>query len=66
MSSLRLYQTEIGFRLTDLVAAAVNAPANAALLRSLTACVDKYLDQCGRRWVDLSTIFGKMKVKTVA
>ena len=53
--SLRLggYQTEFDFRLTDLVAAVVRAPANAALLRSFTACVDKYLDQCGRRWADL-------------
>ena len=56
----------LAFRLTDLVAAVVRAPANAALLRSLAACVDKYLDQCGRRWVDLSAIFGKMKVKTAA
>jgi len=56
----------LAFRLTDIIMAVVRAPANAALLRSLTACVDKHLDQCGRQWVDLSTIFGKMKVKMVA
>ncbi|KAF8920856.1 hypothetical protein CPB85DRAFT_1372860 [Mucidula mucida] len=29
---------------------------------SMTACVEKYLDQCGRRWVEMSSIFSFMKI----
>ncbi|RDB16000.1 DNA polymerase alpha catalytic subunit [Hypsizygus marmoreus] len=35
---------------------------NAGCLQALTDCVEKYLDQCGRRWVDLSGLFSFMKV----
>ena len=35
---------------------------NKGLLEDLTGCVEKYLDQCGRRWVNLKTLFSFMKV----
>ncbi|KII85843.1 hypothetical protein PLICRDRAFT_298164 [Plicaturopsis crispa FD-325 SS-3] len=35
---------------------------NAAFLQSMTDTVEKYLDQCGRRWVELSGLFSFMKV----
>ncbi|KAF8813033.1 DNA polymerase alpha catalytic subunit [Phlegmacium glaucopus] len=35
---------------------------NAVLLRNLRECVEKHLNNCGRRWVDLRTIFSLMKV----
>ncbi|KAF9469285.1 DNA polymerase alpha catalytic subunit [Collybia nuda] len=34
---------------------------NTELLQILTACVGKYLDQCGRRWVNFNTLFSFMK-----
>jgi DNA polymerase alpha subunit A len=36
--------------------------ANDALLRQLVAVVDKYLDQSGRRWVELDGLFSFMKM----
>ena len=35
---------------------------NAVLLHDLRECVEKHLNNCGRRWVDLKTIFSQMKV----
>ncbi|KAF8966275.1 DNA polymerase alpha catalytic subunit [Flammula alnicola] len=35
---------------------------NQQLLGNLTECVEKYLNNCGRRWVDLGAIFSQMKV----
>lgn len=35
---------------------------NAPLLRNLRECVEKHLNNCGRRWVDLTTIFSLIKV----
>ena len=35
---------------------------NQVLLENLTQCVEKYLNSCGRRWVDLEAIFSTMKV----
>ncbi|KAF8064215.1 DNA polymerase family B-domain-containing protein [Lyophyllum atratum] len=35
---------------------------NANCLQALGDCVDKYLEQCGRRWVDLSGIFSSIKI----
>ena len=35
---------------------------NTVLLQSLRECVGKHLNNCGRRWVDLKTIFSLMKV----
>ncbi|KAG5643370.1 hypothetical protein DXG03_001018 [Asterophora parasitica] len=35
---------------------------NAASLQALSDCIEKYLDQCGRRWVDLSGIFSFLKI----
>ncbi|TFK39510.1 DNA polymerase alpha catalytic subunit [Crucibulum laeve] len=35
---------------------------NRPLLTTLSNCTEKYLEQCGRRWVDLSSIFSVMKV----
>ncbi|KAK0238467.1 hypothetical protein EDD85DRAFT_904879 [Armillaria nabsnona] len=34
----------------------------AVLLRTLSSVVDKYLDQCGRRWVEMGTLFSMMKI----
>jgi len=36
--------------------------ANGEFLRTMTDTVDKYMDQCGRRWVELSSIFSFMKI----
>lgn len=36
---------------------------NHALLQTLSSCVEKYLDNCGRRWVDLGTIFSRLSSK---
>lgn len=38
------------------------AGKNKPLLQTLTQCVDKYLNNCGRRWIDLEAIFSTMKV----
>ncbi|KAH9479795.1 DNA polymerase alpha catalytic subunit [Psilocybe cubensis] len=35
---------------------------NQVLLRSLGECVEKHLNNCGRRWIDLGTIFSSMKL----
>lgn len=44
----------------DVVVALVKF--NEGFLQSLTDCVEKYVDQCGRRWVDLNGLFSFMKV----
>jgi DNA polymerase alpha subunit A len=36
--------------------------ANGEFLRIMTNTVEKYMDQCGRRWVELSSIFSFMKM----
>lgn len=36
--------------------------ANGTFLRSMSDTVEKYMDQCGRRWVDLGSIFSFMKL----
>lgn len=36
---------------------------NHALLQTLSSCVEKYLDNCGRRWVNLGAIFSRMSLK---
>lgn len=36
--------------------------ANGEFLRILTDTVERYMDQCGRRWVELSSIFSFMKM----
>lgn len=33
-----------------------------SFLRAMSGTVEKYLDQCGRRWVDLGALFSFMKV----
>jgi DNA polymerase alpha subunit A len=35
---------------------------NIALLQTLSDTVEKYIDQSGRRWVDMSNLFSFMKV----
>ena len=35
---------------------------NAVLLQNLRECVEKHLNNCGRRWVDLKSIFSLMKI----
>ena len=31
-------------------------------LQTMSAAVDKYLDQCGRRWIELDGLFSFMKL----
>ncbi|KAF9540175.1 hypothetical protein CPC08DRAFT_478292 [Agrocybe pediades] len=35
---------------------------NQMILRTLTDCVERHLNHCGRRWIDLSVIFSAMRV----
>ncbi|KAF8739169.1 DNA polymerase alpha catalytic subunit, partial [Rhizoctonia solani] len=35
---------------------------NNDFLTAMTKCVEKYLDQCARRWVELSTLFSFMQI----
>ncbi|KAH7920526.1 hypothetical protein BV22DRAFT_1073766 [Leucogyrophana mollusca] len=35
---------------------------NAGFLHTMSETVEKYIDQCGRRWVDLGSLFSVMKV----
>ncbi|PPQ85267.1 hypothetical protein CVT25_010040 [Psilocybe cyanescens] len=35
---------------------------NQVLLRTLAECVEKHLNNCGRRWIDLGAIFSSMKL----
>ncbi|TCD69077.1 DNA-directed DNA polymerase alpha catalytic subunit pol1 [Steccherinum ochraceum] len=44
----------------DETLALVNVQA--AFLRTMTVTVEKYLDQCGRRWVELGSLFSFMKL----
>lgn len=37
---------------------------NHELLQTLSKCVEKYLDNCGRRWVDLGTLFSRISLKS--
>ena len=37
---------------------------NHALLQTLSKCVEKYLDNCGRRWVELGTLFSRISLKS--
>lgn len=48
------------FFVLDAVIAAVGQ--NRATLRILSECVDKHLDMCGHRWVDLKGLFSFMKI----
>jgi DNA polymerase alpha subunit A len=47
-------------RTTDEITAVTFA--NGEFLRIMTNTVEKYMDQCGRRWVELSNIFSFMKM----
>ncbi|KAF8202326.1 hypothetical protein BJ912DRAFT_944501 [Pholiota molesta] len=38
------------------------AGKNETLLKNLTECVEKHLNNCGRRWIDLQAIFSLMKI----
>lgn len=44
----------------DEIQALVNVQAE--FLHTMTKAVDKYLEQCGRRWVELGSLFSFMKV----
>ena len=46
--------------LSDEVVALVDV--NDTFLRAMTATVEKYLDNCGRRWVDLDGLFSFIKI----
>ncbi|CAK5267409.1 unnamed protein product [Mycena citricolor] len=53
-------RSAVGSTHSDLVAAVISN--NAGFLRAMMACVERYLDQSGRRWVELSAIFSWMNV----
>lgn len=36
--------------------------ANGEFLNSMTKVVEKYMNECGRRWVEMSNIFSFMKL----
>lgn len=46
----------------DTVNALAVHPTPSSILRELHRVVDKYLNQCGRGWVELPKIFAFMKV----
>ncbi len=48
--------------LSSVTEVSVLVSQQADLLRSLSSVVDKYLDQCGRRWVEMGTLFSMMKI----
>ncbi|KAJ7460715.1 DNA polymerase family B-domain-containing protein [Mycena latifolia] len=50
----------VGSAHTDAVNAVISS--NLGCLQAMTACVERYLQQSARRWVELSTIFSFMKV----
>ncbi|KAJ6561161.1 DNA polymerase family B-domain-containing protein [Mycena vulgaris] len=50
----------VGSTHTDAVNAVISS--NLGFLQAMTACVERYLDQSARRWVELSTIFSFMHV----
>jgi DNA Polymerase alpha zinc finger. len=54
-SSLLMFKTNI-----EAVAAVITA--NSEFLRTMSDCVNQYLDQCGRRWVELSRLFSFIKI----
>ncbi|KAJ7876279.1 DNA polymerase family B-domain-containing protein [Mycena leptocephala] len=50
----------VGSTNTDAVSAAI--ANNLSFLQTMGACVERYLDQSARRWVELSTIFSFMNL----
>ncbi|KAJ7230554.1 DNA polymerase family B-domain-containing protein [Mycena pura] len=53
-------KSAVGSAHTDTVTAVISN--NVAFLQAMMACVERYLDQSARRWVELSSIFSFMKV----
>ncbi|KAJ6624905.1 DNA polymerase alpha catalytic subunit [Mycena sp. CBHHK59/15] len=51
----------IGSTQTDAVLAIISS--NTGFLQAMTACVERYLDQSARRWVELSSLFSFMVVR---
>lgn len=49
--------------IAEMVSSILNT--NLRFLQQMTAVTDKYLAQSGRRWVDLTGLFGFMKVSTL-
>jgi len=56
----KLLKGTVGSTQTDVVSAVVST--HLAFLQAMSACVERYLDQSARRWVELSTIFSFMNV----
>lgn len=54
------YKADTNSLLTDELRALVDLQTD--FLQAMTGTVEKYLDQCGRRWVELSGLFSFMKV----
>ncbi|KAF7309528.1 DNA polymerase [Mycena indigotica] len=52
----------VGAANADLVNAVISN--NFAFLQTMTTCIERYLDQSARRWVELSELFGFMQVKS--
>ncbi|KAJ7493343.1 hypothetical protein B0H11DRAFT_2006017 [Mycena galericulata] len=56
----KILRGTVGSTQIDAVTAVVSN--NRAFLEAMSACVERYLDQSARRWVELSTIFSFMNV----
>lgn len=52
----------IFFPSTEAVIGAVLNNQNGKLLHDMGRTVEKYLSQCGRRWVELGSLFSFMKI----
>jgi len=60
MSYWHVEYTPNAYTLAEATTALVTA--NSEFLMNMSNCVEKHLNQCGRRWVDLSSVFSFMKV----
>uniref|UniRef100_A0A0W0GBD9 DNA-directed DNA polymerase n=1 Tax=Moniliophthora roreri TaxID=221103 RepID=A0A0W0GBD9_MONRR len=56
----RAVKNATGSASLETVCALVNA--HSEFLTIMSGCIEKYLDQCGRRWVEMSSLFSFMKV----
>ncbi|ESK87837.1 dna polymerase alpha catalytic subunit [Moniliophthora roreri MCA 2997] len=56
----RAVKNATGSASLETVCALVNT--HSEFLTIMSGCVEKYLDQCGRRWVEMSSLFSFMKV----
>jgi len=60
--TFRLFKESAHIFQIDIETVVALIAANSEFLQTMSDCVDRYLDQCGRRWVELSGLFSFMKV----